>query len=255
MFFEYLPRLRTLNCFIEPGETYEYDRPADRKTENTLTWRNVNLELKQRHEFTLHSGHHTIRCLNCKDTLIDKHLEVKLLPCENWMELVDCWSCHKDEFAGVAKSSLSPLPESILLGTDHFLVNPEDLSACKCHRNSNRIDLETVVIDGQSPGLESIIYAYLFELIEVHGESRYTFTDQSTSVSLHVLAWDLWAGNSISSLSPAMKIAVYPTEQQNFEHRHESEQRIQVLLDLIHSKKKFKVNLNEQNVYTFYLLK
>lgn len=103
-----------------------------------------------------------LACASCDAPLLQcpssKFITFKDLPNEHWLELLDCWSCHDNEFAPIAQRALSndacpehehahnhnhghsyhhslshsghgyilPPPGKIYLGLDHLLLHDDD---------------------------------------------------------------------------------------------------------------------------------
>lgn len=76
-----------------------------------------------------------VRCGRCGCSLTDggRLLRLKRLPGRDWMELVDCWSCHRSEFAPLTTrlnysqdgNTILPSPGSLLVGGMFLLANLE----------------------------------------------------------------------------------------------------------------------------------
>jgi hypothetical protein len=107
-----------------------------------------------------------ISCSACEEDLIyvaEPGFTFKDLPNEHWLELLDCWSCHDNEFAPIAERALNhcatqttschdhshakksydqlnnessglilPPVGKIYLGTAHILANSNDFSLLSC---------------------------------------------------------------------------------------------------------------------------
>lgn len=98
-----------------------------------------------------------ILCSNCHHSLLvspSKMVETKPLPSHGWMELVECWSCHENEFASIAEKPLvaqqdphqllPAIGSSILfyqnshmvVPLDLLLLDPSNQSCCtNCHQS------------------------------------------------------------------------------------------------------------------------
>ena len=100
----------------------------------------------------------------------DTMLKIKYMPSEHWLELVECWSCHRDEFANIVKNTaeISAVPGCLLVGTDYYLLNKEDIKQCTCMiyeegAGGIKIDKDDILLDGKSTSFESVLYELLKE--------------------------------------------------------------------------------------------
>lgn len=66
----------------------------------------------------------------CKHGINIQYSSLNLLPSENWHELIDCWSCHDNEFANVKNLRIKVRPNGILLSSFFILINSCDLPIC-----------------------------------------------------------------------------------------------------------------------------
>ncbi|ORX88779.1 hypothetical protein K493DRAFT_341072, partial [Basidiobolus meristosporus CBS 931.73] len=72
----------------------------------------------------------TIKCGFCEHPLtkegnvFQKTLD---LPSEHWLELVDCWMCHQDDYKQVQKGEITARTGTLLVGNTYLLVSSEDL--------------------------------------------------------------------------------------------------------------------------------
>lgn len=72
------------------------------------------------------------KCILCSRPLTllnnkDDATIVKNLPSEGWLDLVDCWSCHDNEFSAIAeKAVLEPAPGIVLSGISYYYVFGRD---------------------------------------------------------------------------------------------------------------------------------
>ncbi|KJE95390.1 hypothetical protein CAOG_05844 [Capsaspora owczarzaki ATCC 30864] len=51
------------------------------------------------------------------------------LPSENWMELIDCWVCHKEEYKQFQRGEIQATERMCLVGETYLLLHPEDIVA------------------------------------------------------------------------------------------------------------------------------
>jgi hypothetical protein len=53
------------------------------------------------------------------------------LPSEDWLELTDCWICHKDDTAHfyerIIKEGIQPMQGRLYNGTSHVMVHTDDM--------------------------------------------------------------------------------------------------------------------------------
>lgn len=85
-----------------------------------------------------------VRCVRCGCSLTrdddDSRLRLKRLPGRDWLELVDCWSCHRSEFAPLTTrlsysqdgNTILPSPGSLLVGGMFLLADlQQDFSSLR----------------------------------------------------------------------------------------------------------------------------
>ena len=146
-----------------------------------------------------------LTCRHCKTSLSETKFTVKSLPHESWHELIDCWSCHKAEFAQTYK-------ESLLLPSSHdvILESPMDILVMK---DATRIadnrcpDCKTVIGEYMTNSvlkiskfhldpfqLEDILFSKMWHSIHYNSQFQFRLTDGARSLPLKVLHSDIWAG-------------------------------------------------------------
>lgn len=261
---EYLPRIRTLNIVTKDEEEEDESkicvytsRPPDRiqvramAGKKQLMWRNIDvpdsLMEKQTHHPRLSHGIYRITCKRCSNTIsAEQQFAVKQLPSEHWTELVECWSCHRDEFAGVGQQ-IEARPSCILEGVDHVLIHVDDGKdrQCKCQlfteaSTTIRLDKDDICISNFEWTFEACFAASLKALIDAHGGWKFSFAapEKDEFIWVWVVAWDILYAEDSGMLRPALKVAFSETRQSaddTFEMRFESTGRLQKIKRLFHS--------------------
>lgn len=143
-------------------------------------------------------GFQQLACRHCSHPcLTAASLLVKDLPSSFWMELIDCWSCHKSEFVGITNSvviseegRLLPPKGNLFVGLDGYIVHKShfdsDSTCCKCGSYLGELlDTEHIHIAKHSviiakpdeiirpPSPLEVLMQRLHELIQVHGSYRF----------------------------------------------------------------------------------
>ncbi|WUR04176.1 putative polyadenylation protein [Vairimorpha necatrix] len=73
----------------------------------------------------------------CKHFNKIEYSSYNLLPSEDWHELIDCWSCHNNEFASVKDLKIKVRPKGLLISSFFLFINKSDLpECCQDHNNS-----------------------------------------------------------------------------------------------------------------------
>lgn len=167
------------------------------------------------------------KCADCKGEVLDTEAEFKALPSPYWAELVDCWSCHKQEFAGVAKHLIEHeliLPAScgtVLYCDDHYIVKREGtaeertMSCAQCGyalgelvRDSCYLIPATRTV--RSRGLESDLIRRVLDAVNAH--SSFTFAissygNDSRQVTFRLVNWTCMLGSG-ASLRPGLVVCM-----------------------------------------------
>ena len=263
---EYLPRLRTLSITItsasDAGNSndipahykrrYTSNRSPDQivlsddGTHKILKWKNIDISVNEKAHGSQADCAKEIRCKCCFDILLSSDadispLRVKYMPSEHWLELVECWSCHRDEFANVVGNTaeICAVPGCLLVGTDYYLLSERDFKQCNCMaferiEGGIKLDKDDVLLDGRCASFESVLYDLLKSLIDAHGGWKYHFRaeegngdNNATSILLWVLAWDIWCAEGEGELRRAMRVRVCEHADDAFETRYESARKIQ----------------------------
>lgn len=68
-----------------------------------------------------------LRCIHNKNINFS---EIHRLPQEGWQELIDCWSCHNNEFKGMLDLKIKPRKGGILVSNFYLLADKEILPNC-----------------------------------------------------------------------------------------------------------------------------
>jgi len=179
-----------------------------------------------------------ISCSNCTFSSIlrkpEEPLVVKDLPSSFWMELVDCWSCHKSEFAGLTEkvqmsrngSMILPKPGNVHCGLGFLLFHHADLHL-KCPNCSKKLGTlvdDTVKVYKHSIRLMNgqeilneidplrILGAEMYERMEAHGSFNFSVISDSSEmepINLRLINWNLLVGEP-DSLKPSIKVSTIP---------------------------------------------
>lgn len=216
-----------------------------------LTWRNVDIPESlmewQACRPSLSHGIYRIACRHCSSAICaDRQFTVKQLPSEHWTELVECWSCHRDEFAGVSQQ-IEARASCILEGVDHVLLHADDVKdrQCKCRlftegSSTMRLDKDDICVGSFEWTFEACFAASLKALIDAHGGWKFFFAtpEGDEFILVWVAAWDMLYAEGAAMLRPALKVAFSETRQSaddTFETRLESPGRLQKIKRLFHS--------------------
>lgn len=77
-----------------------------------------------------------IRCSRCNTTMLKQTSPVlyNKLPKEDWKELLDCWSCHNNEFGGYGQREILYRDNEVYVGTSYVVFGSGLLSreSCAC---------------------------------------------------------------------------------------------------------------------------
>lgn len=141
----------------------------------------------------LESEEFEIRCLSCKNNIIDKHncSKINEMPSEFWMELMDYWHCHKphdvskDGGYSARYNSLKPLKGEILVGAAFFMAQQDTFAgrieatngSLQCARCSAALGEETK--DHQFK-----IYKWQVSLKAAHKEEEFFPPEQDVVLTL-----------------------------------------------------------------------
>ncbi|KAM0680810.1 hypothetical protein GINT2_001084 [Glugoides intestinalis] len=90
---------------------------------------------------------------------------VHRLPQDSWQELIDCWSCHNNEFKEMLNLKISPRPGGILLSNFYLLANQDTLPEC-CKGESKFFYNEIKCVFSDS--------LFIYKFFEEHFEAKST---------------------------------------------------------------------------------
>ena len=134
-----------------------------------------------------------IECNACSSTLLSSKLEWKDLPGEGWRDMVDCWSCHDNEFLTAKTFQIMlPLPGIGFVGDDYLIMNEADLVSghCDCgeliatREEQHHWRIQKFRLKGFA--LDTILCERIWHLI--HYEASYNFLF-GNSVWICVVSW------------------------------------------------------------------
>lgn len=217
--FEYSPCTNRLALYSSVKDSFNNYLPSPSNIERTNTglwrhsWRSYYLEslpFEKSQKKDIKTAQ--IICAECKKPLVKSFLNVFQMPSEGWMELVECWSCHKDEFAVVTPDAMQAQPGNMLLGVDEVIIHKDDMAPCDClllvsmEGQNALFDLETILIDGLDTSIGTVLKKTLLSLYEMHGSWIYNFTCDQDSFYIWLASWNVIVGSQISDLLPALKI-------------------------------------------------
>lgn len=105
------------NCTIEKVE----------KTDNPETWSfSIQNYTRSANSIDLHS----IDSAECMHGNRIEFKSINRLPQQGWEELIDCWSCHNNEFKGMLDLEIKPRKEGVLVSNFYMLPHPDILPQC-----------------------------------------------------------------------------------------------------------------------------
>lgn len=260
MHVEYFKNLSKLDVYAKANETFDEkshdslkihfegidDYVATKHEEYTIfTFRNVILRLHiPENPFRLpmtaldFTTNTKITCSNCNSSILkdpEEPLVAKDLPSSFWMELVDCWSCHKSEFAGLTEkvqmsqhgSMILPKPGNVHCGLGFMLFHHADVhqrcincsrelgtlvdGAVKVHKHSIVMINCRETINEVDP--LRILAAEMYERMEAHGSFNFSIISDSSNIepiNLRLINWNLLAGE-LDSLKPSIKVSTIST--------------------------------------------
>ena len=108
-----------------------------------------------------------ILCGYCKEPLIEKNALKKILdmPSEHWVELIDCWMCHQENYKHAKIGDILAQENVGLVGNNYFLVHPNNIK-----ENALKVDDEVLQeIDVSYNSLYRKINFSLAVSVNVHG--------------------------------------------------------------------------------------
>ncbi|CAG8725930.1 3106_t:CDS:2, partial [Acaulospora morrowiae] len=72
-----------------------------------------------------------IKCSSCKTNLLKPKVFDKIMdmPSEHWLELLDCWMCHKENYQQAHIGDITAKEKTCLVGNTYFLVHNADVKS------------------------------------------------------------------------------------------------------------------------------
>ncbi len=189
-------------------------------------------------------------CKNCGAQLISHSAQFKCLPSEYWDELLDSWSCHRQEFAGITKDLPDPLKLSpsdsctVLYSTHHFLMKvndnfivTEDIAKCVkclytlgCTSKTDVVDIP-VLRTRSSPGVQKYISWRIYETMQAHSSFYFCINQQ---LHLHLINWSCFISTRNSDcLFPVVLLLNAPADDGSSEHIDIFDDDFAELLDIL----------------------
>ncbi|CAA21304.1 cleavage and polyadenylation HECT-type ubiquitin-protein ligase E3 Ipa1 [Schizosaccharomyces pombe] len=150
----------------------------------------------------------TIKCKQCQSFLTSIS-SWKDLPSANWMEMLDCWSCHTDYPTVLSKrggpSMFQPTDDCAYLGTSYVLIRLQSLegkvaygpnfklhcSFCnaelglpnnKDSSNGVRLDKSSICIDDQKIHPSFIVASEILTLRDMYATHKFVIVDGERSI-------------------------------------------------------------------------
>lgn len=68
-----------------------------------------------------------IKCIHGNEFEV---LKINRLPQEGWQELIDCWSCHDQEFKSMLELKIKPRKKGVLISHFYLIADNDALPAC-----------------------------------------------------------------------------------------------------------------------------
>jgi len=258
---EYLKHIRTLHVYAEVDpipeqilgalkESFDVNSKSKRLTlggASVFSFQNVNLKasapsspFNSTYTSAQLGNVSSLNCSSCSAELVHAvGLKFKDLPSTYWMDLVDCWSCHRSEFAGVtnnlsqqsASDLILPGPGSAHIGLDFILLHKENVGdvSTKCslcgemigqpigssHLKLLKHAIAIQIENGSRiapPSPLQLLFSRLHEAMESNAVQNFTIHQDSTTecVNISVLNWTMLSmTEDLSQICPAVKIAVH----------------------------------------------
>lgn len=125
-------------------------------------------------------------CIHCS-TQITPTLTLSRLPSTYWQELVDCWSCHEQEFA-CNRFDLAPSKDRMLIG-DTLWVHKMNVVDCCVERKCDdfyQLELDSVYLqDGDTKvffDFEKNVAKEFLDLVDAHASYRFLIHQIGTKI-------------------------------------------------------------------------
>lgn len=120
----------------------------------------------------------------CKHNIMIDIERYNKLPHDNWEELIDAWSCHKNEFDNVKTFAIRACKQRVLLSDFYGLFHVTDIPICcrkECTDELQKIFLNELNL---SISNNSIIYAFFKEYFETYNKFTVCLKDGIYSVMI-----------------------------------------------------------------------
>lgn len=181
-------------------------------------------------------GLRSLGCRHCGTPLMQPaRLTVKDLPSTYWSELIDCWSCHQSEFAGLTNrlrvaaghDLLLPAPGVLHVALDSLVLSAGDAAAPSPHCPGCGAEVGALIEDGaylrlhkhavtatladgsvlRPPSPVDLLLVRLHELMEAHGSFSFHVVGPGGALWLRLVNWTLLVLTP-AGLRPTLKVAV-----------------------------------------------
>lgn len=208
---------------LENGDNYLYGEP-----DPFLSYMNfsiINVEevdgvlvrtiskIEHKNEFSLNRPLHENYKFICRHGNIIEYKSLNSLPSEGWEELIECWSCHNNEFKSMLDLKIKPRPKGILLSHLYFLLNNEDLPDC-CSNNSNsvrKIFINEVDVEGFTD--QFFLFKFLKDHFKMNSYFIYSFKNKTYEMTYFYKCTIYLVENGELKLFNALKVGVKETNK------------------------------------------
>lgn len=158
--------------------------------------------------------------LKCPHEKIIDYLTANKLPREGWEELIECWSCHDNEFKTMLDLNIKPRQKGILVSDLYFLINDCDLPFC-CSKNKNsirKIFFNEIKVEGYSD--QNFLYNFFMNYFKSNSLFFYESGGKSYEINFFYHCTIVLVKDGKLDNYKAMKVGVKETEkkvsEQNF---------------------------------------
>ncbi|CAG8608147.1 13116_t:CDS:2 [Racocetra fulgida] len=107
------------------------------------------------------------------------------MPSEHWLELVDCWMCHQEDYQQARMSDIIVRENIGLVGNTYFLIHPKDVKsdAVEIEERLAQVDFskQAVFVELESDTNDAFIAADLFEAAKAHATYRFIIEGQNSN--------------------------------------------------------------------------
>ncbi|KAF9764826.1 hypothetical protein NGRA_0244 [Nosema granulosis] len=151
----------------------------------TLSTENVNGVLVKSisnisHKSTplLNSHPHKNYKFKCQHGIDIEYASINTLPSEGWEELIECWSCHNNEFKSMLDLTIKPRPKGILLSHLYIILNDNDMPECCTEgtRVPRKVFMNEINVEGFSN--QVFLYKFLLEHFKMNSHFLYTLDNK-----------------------------------------------------------------------------